>query len=117
MKQYSFPKEKRICSNKQFVAILKSGKCMRNKLMTIYTAPNECGFSRLGISVSKSFGKAVERNRIKRLVREAFRLNQNEIPSGYDYLILIKKKIEQPTFEQIQEAFLSLIVLLTNTKK
>ncbi|MBN2589508.1 MAG: ribonuclease P protein component [Sedimentisphaerales bacterium] len=107
---YSFSKEKRICSNNQFVSILKNGKCVRSRLFAIYIAPNECGFSRLGISVGKSFGNAVKRNRIKRLVREAFRLNQNEIPCGYDYLVLIKKKIEQPTFEQIQEAFLSIVL-------
>jgi ribonuclease P protein component len=78
-------------------------------MLTVYTAPNECGFSRLGISVSKTCGNAVERNRIKRLVREAFRLNQHKIPSGYDYLVLIKKKIDQPSYGEIKKAFLSLL--------
>jgi ribonuclease P protein component len=92
-----------------FRQILSSGKCARNETLTVYTAPNECGFSRLGISISKTCGNAVKRNRLKRLVREAFRLNQEQIPEGYDYLVLIKKKIDQPSYEQIKDSFLSLV--------
>ncbi|MBN1974011.1 MAG: ribonuclease P protein component [Sedimentisphaerales bacterium] len=120
-KQYSFPKEKRICSNKIFVSVLSSGQRVgwgsTPPLMTIYKAPNECGFSRIGISVSKSYGNAVNRNRIKRLIREVFRLNQHQIPAGFDYLVLIKRRrpavveiIENPSFEQIKDSFLSLVI-------
>jgi ribonuclease P protein component len=110
MKKYSFSKKKRLCSNRLFRQILSSGKCARNDLLTVYASPNEGGFSRLGISISKTCGNAVKRNRIKRLVREVFRLNQYEIPSGYDYLVLIKKKIDQPSFELIKDSFLSLVL-------
>ena len=113
-KQYTFPKEKRLSSNKLFLSILSSGRRVGRgstpPFMTIYKASNECGFSRLGISVSKSYGNAVERNRIKRLIREVFRLNQHQIPAGFDYLVLIKRKIENPSFGQLQESFLSLVL-------
>ena len=108
MKRLSFPKEKRIRSNMLFRKILSSGRCFRNEILTIYTAQNDCGFSRLGISVSKSCGNAVKRNRLKRLVREVFRQNQHEIPNNYDYLVLIKKEIDQPSFELIKSSFLNL---------
>jgi ribonuclease P protein component len=108
MKRYSFPKEKRLRSNRLFREVISSGKCVRDGMMTIYISKNDCGFSRLGVSVSKSFGNAVKRNHLKRLVREVFRLNQHDIPTGFDYLVLIKRKIENPSFEQMKESFLSL---------
>jgi ribonuclease P protein component len=62
---------------------------VRNRLLTIYVAENDCGYPRLGVSVGKSCGNAVVRNRLKRLLREAFRLSQNNIPDGFDYVIMI----------------------------
>lgn len=110
MKRYTFPKEKRLRSNRLFREVISSGQCFRDKLLTVYIAKNNSGFSRLGVSVSKSCGNAVKRNRLKRLVREVFRLNQYDIPKDYDYLVLIKRKIEQPSFELIKESFISLVL-------
>ena len=59
-----------------------------NEILTLYMAENNCGYPRLGVSVGKSCGKAVVRNRLKRLLREVFRQNQDRIPSGFDYLLM-----------------------------
>ena len=121
MKLFSFPKKKRLVSNKQFEAILARGLRVGNGLLTLYMAENDCGYPRLGVSVGKSHGNAVVRNRLKRLLREVFRQNQDRIPSSFDYLLMIspqrprdpkrgKERLgTQPTFEQVKASFLALV--------
>ena len=111
MKKLSFPKSKRIISNRQFKDILANGRCVRDNLLNLYIAPNNCGYPRLGISIGKSSGNAVERNRIKRLLREAFRQNQDKIPAGWDYVILLSNRAKQQnlTYEQVSSSFLALV--------
>ena len=119
MKQFSFPKKKRLINNRQFKAVLADGLRLSNGLLTLYMAENNCGYPRLGISVSKSCGSAVVRNRLKRLLREAFRQSQDRIPAGFDYLLMISpqwqkkpgttKAVRLPTFEQVKESFLALV--------
>lgn len=115
LKQFSFPKEKRITSNKQFKAILACKKRFSNELLTLYVAKNDCGYSRFGVSVGKSYGKAVARNRLKRLLREVSRVTQDKIPVGVDYLLMPSAKMSRQTkaaavmFEQLKTSFLSLV--------
>ena len=94
-------------------------------MLVLFTAPNDLGLSRLGISISKSFGNAVQRNRAKRYIREIFRQNQDTITDDFDYLVMISpKKLKQDadiikalTFEQFQSAFLELISKAMNNKQ
>ena len=110
MKQHSFSKEQRLISNRQFKDVLASGRCLHDDLLMVYMIENRCGYPRLGVSIGKSQGNAVTRNRLKRLIREVFRQNQEQIPGDYDYLILIRQKTKQPTFEQIKNSFLALVI-------
>ena len=129
--QFSFLKKKRLVSNRQFKAVLTRGLRLSNGLLTLYMAENNCGYPRLGISVKKSCGNAVVRNRLKRLLREAFRQSQDRIPAGFDYLLMISPQLcrvgfsppnslggASPTlrlltFEQIKASFLALVQELT----
>lgn len=122
MKQFFFSKKKRLASNKQFEAVLARKVRVANGLLVLYAAENDCGYPRLGISVGKSCGGAVERNRLKRLLREAFRQSQDRIPPGFDYLLMIspqlskklnksinsKEAVRQLKFEQVKASFLAL---------
>lgn len=118
MKRLSFPKNKRLISNSQFKAVLARGRRLSNGVLMLYMARNDCEYSRLGVSVGKSHGNAVVRNRFKRLMREAFRQNQERIPAGFDYLLMIsprwskktnsEKTPKGPTFKQVEASFLAL---------
>lgn len=129
--ELSFPKKKRLISNKQFKAVLAHKLCVSDELLKLYMAENDCGYARLGVSISKSCGSAIVRNRVKRLLREAFRQNQDQIPAGFDYLLMVspdwpkkkdmpagtEKTTGQPTFEQVKASFLALIAAAENRIK
>jgi len=122
-----FPKTRRLTSNQQFKAVLDRGRRAGNSLLTLYAAPNECGYARLGISVGRSSGNSVVRNRLKRLLREAFRRSQDRIPPGFDYVLMIapalSRKLKQPEggakvlralgTQRMQESVLSLVEAAT----
>ena len=94
--QFSFPKKKRLVGSRQFKAVLARSLRVSNGLLTLYMAENDCGYPRLGVSVSKSCGGAIVRNRLKRLLREAFRQSQDRIPAGFDYLLMISPQGPRP---------------------
>jgi ribonuclease P protein component len=112
MKRFSFPKNKRLVSNRQFKAVLAQRRRYSNGLLTLYVAANDCGCPRLGVSVGKAHGNAVVRNRLKRLMREAFRQCQEQIPQSLDYVLMPDARRASgapPTFEQIKTSFLALV--------
>ena len=119
MRRFSFPKKKRLVSNSQFKAVMARGRRRSDGVLTLYMARNDCEYSRLGVSVGKSRGNAVIRNRLKRLMREAFRQNQERVPAGFDYMLMIshrwpkksnvEKSPKMPTFKQVRTSLLALI--------
>jgi ribonuclease P protein component len=92
VKRFSFGKNSRLISNRQFETVLSQRLRRSDDLLILYTAQNDCGRVRLGVSVGKSCGNAVVRNRLKRLVREAFRQSADQIPAGFDYVIMLSPK-------------------------
>lgn len=123
MKRFSFPKSKRLVTNRQFRAVLARKVCVSDQLFTLYITENDCGCARCGISVGKACGGAVVRNRLKRLLREAFRQSQEQIPADFDYLLMIspqlleksgksagaKSAARKLTFDEVRTSLLALV--------
>lgn len=80
--------------NDMFLKVYKKGSRVHHKYFVLHFYPNGCDFNRLGIKVGKKIAGAVGRNRIKRLVREAFRRNIGEV-RGYDFVIVAKEGAHQ----------------------
>lgn len=71
--------------------MMKSGKKLSSKHYLLFLQENQKGFHRLGIVAKKEIGSSTLRNRMKRYLREFFRLNKHQISGSYDIVILIKK--------------------------
>ncbi len=78
----------RIRAESRFKEIFELKASAGDPRLIVYAAPFNGVRPRLGVVVGKRHGTAVRRNRKKRLLREAFRLAQRELPAGYDYVLL-----------------------------
>lgn len=88
-KRYSFGRHQRVRKQREFDRAYRARAVKRAGPLRVHGVPNELPHSRLGLSVSRRVGNAVRRNRIKRLLREAFRLWQHEMPQGYDWVVVV----------------------------
>lgn len=93
--------------NYEFKNVLKRGKYYSGKLIDIVVLKNNLSINLLGLAISKKAGNSVKRNRIKRLIRENYRLFEDEMKIGYSFVILLKKNAiyEEINFENIKKDF------------
>lgn len=89
---FRFPKERRLRARREFVAAQDNGRRVHTPHFVLIVAkgPDAAAPSRLGVTVTKKVGNAVHRNRVKRLVREAFRLDPGFLPAGVDLVVVAK---------------------------
>ncbi len=77
--------------NEAFLRVYRKGERVHHKYFVLHAIPNNLDKNRLGIKTGKKIAGAVGRNRIKRLVREAFRLNENKPSVFCDYVLVAKE--------------------------
>ena len=106
MRAFSFPKRERVLNRSDFVNANREGKRYHTANFAIALRKNRPGVSRLGITASKKTGNAVTRNRIKRLIREFYRLHKPYLPQGCDIVIAAKKGAGDLDFWKVREELL-----------
>lgn len=87
----TFPKLLRLTRRDEFDAAFASAHKARDGVLQLHARPNGLGLPRLGIVVGKQVRAKPVRNRLKRLLREAFRLNREQLTTGWDYLFIPRK--------------------------
>ncbi len=92
-----------LTKNYEFLRTYKKGKFYVGKYITMYALPNRSSLNRLGITVSKKFGKSVRRNRLRRLIKENYRLFEDFIKYGYDMIFVSRNTEEMPDFISIKK--------------
>ena len=91
MQAFDFSKNDRIRKRPEFLHLASSGEKIQDRHFIVVFQPNRDGRTRLGITVTKKVGPAVTRNRIKRTLREFFRLNRHQLQGHWDLNIIAKR--------------------------
>ena len=99
--------EEYITKSKQYALVYSQGSSWVSNLVVMKALSNGLGLSRYGISVSKQVGKAVVRNRVKRLVREIVR--QTPLKPGWDIIFIARPAAATASFADLGEAVRSLL--------
>lgn len=87
---------------------LYSSAGQANGFLVLYARPNRLGINRVGVTVSKKLGKAHIRNRVRRRLREAYRLNEEQFSTGWDIVVVARSRCIGADFEKIVGSYLSL---------
>ena len=91
------PKRGRLSRSADFERVYRQGRSVANRWLVLYAFPNAdtAAGPRLGLSVSRKVGGAVDRNRVKRLLREAFRAEADRVPADRDIVVVARPEARE----------------------
>ena len=95
--------------NNEFRRINRKGKSAVSPQLVIYCQRNRRGHSRLGVSVSTKLGCAVVRNRVRRRIREIYRLNKAKMLPGYDLIVVARVRAVETDYQKLDRTYLRLL--------
>ena len=101
-------------SNEEFNLVMNKGKYFKNQYFVIYIMKNDLDKYRFGISVGKKITNAVNRNKLKRQVRNILNYHKNLYSKGKDYIIIVRKSSLNEKYSILEE---NLVKLLENIEK
>lgn len=103
--------------NCDFKRVYRTGRSFANKYLVMYAMDNNLNTNRLGISVSKKIGNSIVRHRITRLIRESYRLSEENILQGLDIVVVARVGAKDKSYQEIKSALMHLICLHKIDKK
>jgi ribonuclease P protein component len=106
--RFTFRRHEHLRRPADFQRVYDRRRSVSNESLIVYACPNGLGYNRLGLSVSRKVGGAVRRNRLRRLLREAYRLSRHQMPTGLD-LVLIPRTKDEPPLAELLEALPKLV--------
>jgi len=87
-RSFKLPQRTHLKRRGEYDAVFKQGGKAVSAALVIYALPNGMNYNRLGLAVGKKLGNAVRRNRIRRMIREAFRLENPTLPQGFSFVCI-----------------------------
>lgn len=103
MPSFTLKRHERIRKRSEYITVYRQGVTRETPHFKVTVLPNSLGWSRIGITVSKKVGTAVQRNLIKRRLREYFRLHKAALPLAHDIVITAKPGASQLSCADVQE--------------
>ena len=94
--------------NHEFRRLYNKGKNAASQCVVVYCRRNGRAENRLGVTVSTKIGGAVQRNRIRRRLKEIYRLNENMLKSGYDIVVVARMRSRFAGYKELESSVLSL---------
>jgi ribonuclease P protein component len=107
MRDERLPTKCRLRHATDFQRVFRRRRSVADSSLVVYLCPNQLGYCRFGLSVSRKVGPAVIRNRWKRLIREAFRRHRHQLPSGFD-LVVLPRRGAQPDYRSVTASLIRL---------
>lgn len=95
--------------NFQFRFVYNRGKSLANRNLVMYIVKNNKNNNKLGISVSKKVGKSVTRSRVTRLIRESYRLMENNIKVGFDIVVIARVNVKDASYAEVSKSLYNLL--------
>ena len=105
MARFGFPKQARLRRQRDFQRVFRGGARLKVFPLRVHALPCREGRSRLGLSISRRVGGPVVRNRWKRAIREAFRLNRHRLRAPYDLVVSVSWEAEPDRVKDVPCAF------------
>ncbi len=105
-----FSKKERLLKRKEFQLVFDKGEKFGNNQLKIYALSNGNSVSRLGLVVGRKFGNSPRRNRFKRILREAYRLNKSLLNNGVDIVVIPRPGLTELTLKAIEGNFKAILM-------
>jgi ribonuclease P protein component len=102
-------KQERIKKSSHFRFVYNRGKSLSDENIVLYFSKNGKNINRIGLSVSKKVGKSVTRNRVRRLIKESYRINKDKFKKGYDLVFIARVRSSKAKFADIQRSLIKVM--------